>query len=159
MWPFDSFRKKSKKYTSTYKFPPDIQDYAMDLRNSLQIADTLPSVSDAKKRRKKQKKKEKRMQEEAELAEQTKFDPSGFSPEDLAMFNDDELPPDVDDDEEEIQDADDDKDKVLMFSELFGEDDDDVSEDLEVTSWEPVMQRCKRYLMDAVTGDVVFAEP
>ncbi|MBP5202603.1 hypothetical protein J6253_07685 [bacterium] len=33
MWPFDSFRKKSKKYTSTYKFPPDIQDFFDALRD------------------------------------------------------------------------------------------------------------------------------
>ena len=33
MWPFDSFRKKSKKYTSTYKFPPEIQDFFDALRD------------------------------------------------------------------------------------------------------------------------------
>lgn len=33
MWFFDSFRKKSKKYTSTYKFPPDIQDFFDALRD------------------------------------------------------------------------------------------------------------------------------
>ena len=33
MWPFDSFRKKSRKYTSTYKFPPEIQDFFDALRD------------------------------------------------------------------------------------------------------------------------------
>ena len=33
MWPFDSFKKKSRKYTSTYKFPPEIQDFFDALRD------------------------------------------------------------------------------------------------------------------------------
>ena len=33
MWFFDRFKKKSKKYTSTYKFPPEIQDFFDALRD------------------------------------------------------------------------------------------------------------------------------
>ena len=33
MWLFDRFRKKSKKYTSTYKFPAEIQDFFEALRD------------------------------------------------------------------------------------------------------------------------------
>ncbi len=33
MWLFDRFRKKSKKYTSTYKFPPEVQDFFDALRD------------------------------------------------------------------------------------------------------------------------------
>ena len=33
MWLFDHFKKKSKKYTSTYKFPPEIQDFFDALRD------------------------------------------------------------------------------------------------------------------------------
>ncbi len=33
MWFFDRFRKKSKKYTSTYKFPAEIQDFFDALRD------------------------------------------------------------------------------------------------------------------------------
>ena len=33
MWPFDSFKKKSRKYTSTYKFPSDVQDFFDALRD------------------------------------------------------------------------------------------------------------------------------
>jgi lipopolysaccharide biosynthesis regulator YciM len=33
LWFFDGFRKKSKKYTSTYKFPADIQDFFDALRD------------------------------------------------------------------------------------------------------------------------------
>ena len=33
MWFFDRFRKKSKKYTSTYKFPLEIQDFFDALRD------------------------------------------------------------------------------------------------------------------------------
>ena len=33
MWPFDSFKKKSRKYTSTYKFPSEIQDFFDALRD------------------------------------------------------------------------------------------------------------------------------
>ena len=143
------------------ELPADLPAYAQDIKNQIDTKSSSESASDIRKRKKKQKKKEKRMMEEAELAEQTKFDVNGFFPDELAVFDDDVVPPLHEDDDDDIPDeVPNAANNVLLFSEMF--DDDDSSsdnDDLQVVSWEPVMQPGKRYYMDPVTGNVVLAEP